>query len=101
MGRLQSTALFQEAKACFEMWDLEGNCAKDCCQKAVERLQVDDLTKTAYHLSLDTEFFLIQSLAYLELFDVVPSQGAEFTPQYYIPPLIAQDVHLQVQSLLL
>ena len=100
MGRLKSVSVFHEAESCMTKFGRE--CPKHCCDDQQEEYKVEDLSKVNHNYDFSPELQLIALVEYTLILEELYSEDTD-KPQYlnYKPPLIDQDIPVQVQSLLL
>ncbi len=100
MGRLKSVAVFHKAESCKTKFGWE--CPKHCCDDQQEEYKVEDLSKVNHNYDFSPELQLISVIDYAVILDELYSEDTD-KPQYlnYKPPLIDQNIPVQVQSFLL
>ncbi|MCZ6900096.1 MAG: hypothetical protein O7F74_07640, partial [Bacteroidetes bacterium] len=109
-GELKTSALFKEAKTCQNHQQTVPSCPlhqkpqnhqKDCCKNQSQEFKADDFENTT-QLVVNLDNNLPTSFLRYILIQVSISTVLKPTNfQSYQPPLIAQDLTLQVQSFLL
>ncbi|MEM6813813.1 MAG: hypothetical protein AAF600_05415 [Bacteroidota bacterium] len=100
MGRLKSISVLQEAKSCLA--DHGRVCPKNCCEFEQEEYKVEDLNKVNHNYDFNPDVHLISSAEFAIILDTLFTPDTS-TPDYlnYKPPLIEQNIPVQVQSFLL